>query len=70
MRPRTGDLYWAIDHNGERNGIVLFVDVISPGKLSYDEVPHPTLWHFQVLKEGCTLYLDTSNWSLQEVGDE
>ena len=68
--PLAGELYHLIDQNGERRGLVVFIDMIAPWALTKGETMTPGFWHYKVLREGAVQYIDTSNWSLIQVEAE
>jgi len=65
--PQIGNLYHLVDHNGERRGFAIFVEMIAPWTLSKGETMTPGFWHYRVLRDGTVQYIDTNNWTLMEV---
>lgn len=64
MQLQPGDLYKAIDVNGDEAGLVIFLAKIPPHSLSRSETSFYMFWNLKVLMHGEIRYLDTSSWSL------
>lgn len=62
--PQPGELYQLIDHNGERRGFAVFIEMIAPWSLTKGETQTPGFWHYRVLREGTVKYIDTNSWTL------
>lgn len=59
-----GEIYQAIDDNGERRGFAIFLDRIEPWSPQSAVTDAPGFWHYKVLQDGEIRYLNTSKWTL------